>query len=253
MTGPEREGLYRLHDEIDSLVQTLEAARADVARESTGSDDSGTVVVTTGAGGRVTGVRVTPGWRERVGAQGLGEAVLAAIQRAAIDWVSSVTAALDAQATLPAPKARPAPLPSEFPATQLDEFADRSLTGDQIRVSLNELTNLLSAVNADIDRLTARVATHLAADHTGHSRAGHVTVTVSGAGSPTGLQYDRRWLQTAPDDRICAETAEAFRAAYEKAGEQTVAGLIGEGPLAETLALANDPLELTRRLRLRTD
>ena len=80
-----------------------------------------------------------------------------------------------------------------------------------------------------------------------------VAVTVAGSGALSDVKYDKRWLVNAHEYNIGRETTEAFEAAYRRAGEQAVTDLLRQGPFGAALAVAQDPTELARRMRLRND
>src|SRR4051794_16691232 len=71
----------RILDEGDALTRVAgSAARAT----ATGADETESVRVTLDPQGRVAGVSVAAGWRQRLGADGLSDAVLAATRDASV-------------------------------------------------------------------------------------------------------------------------------------------------------------------------
>jgi DNA-binding protein YbaB len=246
------ERLAELRDRADSVAQKMEAAQAQSA-DFTGTDESGLVSVTLAAVGHVQEVRVERGWREQLGAAGLGAAVREAAAAAATARLEAWGDAFIEQEDSPDPRPRPMPLTFETTAHQLDELATGKLDGSQRRAALEELLAMAEAIERGIDQVSGQMQAHLDAEYTGRSQGGHVTVKISGAGAIDEVRYDPRWLLEAHELNIGRETTDAFRAAYRRAGERTVADMVANSPLGEIQALGQDPLGLARRLYLRDD
>jgi DNA-binding protein YbaB len=230
----------------------MEAAQ-DQAADFTGADDTGLVSVTMAAAGHVRDVTVKRGWREQLGAAGLAAAVRDAAAAAATARLESWGDAFIEQDQSPDPRPRPMPLSFETMAYQLDELATGKLAGGQRRAALEELLSMAEAIERGIDQVSTQLQGHLDAEYSGRSQSGHVTVKVTGAGAVADVRYDVRWLVEAHELNIGRETADAFRAAYRRAGERTVADMVADSPLGEVQALSQDPLGLARRLYLRED
>jgi DNA-binding protein YbaB len=246
------ERLAQWRDEADILAQKLEAVQAQEA-EFTGSDRSGAVTVTISGPGHVRAVAVDRSWRTELGVGGLGAAVQEAVDAAVTARTAAWSEAFVEQDEAPDPRARPMPLTHETPAYQLNELATGNLTGSQRQAALEELLAMVEAIEQGVDGATAQIEAHLDARYTGRSRNGHVSVTVTGGAAVAEVRYDSRWLMEAHEININRETTEAFLAAYQRAGERTLADLVAQTPLGEVQALGQDPLGLARRLYLRED
>ena len=92
---------------------------------------------------------------------------------------------------------------------------------------------MAEAIERGIDQVSGQMQAHLDAEYTGRSQGGHVTVKISGAGAIDEVRYDPRWLLEAHELNIGRETTDAFRAAYRRAGERTVADMVADSPLGE--------------------
>jgi DNA-binding protein YbaB len=236
-------GLTRLSHQLEDMARHANAAAAAAAGPIVGSDETGSVSVVVDDDGVITTVEVDPGWREVVGVAGLGTAVVgAAVAAVAIRTETFLEAWMEAEAQDEAQDGAqadrdPQPVvPRDFPPMFGPTFAPRP--GRPTDGSMAELAALLHNVNQDIDRLSVEIQS-LAGDHTGTSRAGHVSATVTGALTLVDVDFDKRWLVNADDHNITTEMTEALRAAYERAGRRTVADLIARSTLGELVAPTN--------------
>lgn len=244
------ERLAQLRDRADSLAQKMAAAQV-TPEDFTGADATGLVSVQVAGTGQVQRVSVERGWRGQLGAAGLAAAVQEAAAAAAVARLEAWGDAFVEQDDSPDPRPGPAPLSFETTAYQLNELATSKLDGSRRRAALEELLAMAEAVEQGIDQVTTQVQAQLAAEYAGRSQSGHVAVTVTGTGEVVAVRYDARWLAEAHELNIGRETADAFQAAYRRAGERTVADLVAGSPLGEIQALSQDPLGLARRLYLR--
>jgi len=240
------ERLAALRDRVDSMAQELEAVRARAA-ETTGGDSTGYIRVTVAADGQVRQVSVRPGWRTRLDATSLAAAVRDAVEQANVARIQAWGEAFTEQDKQPTPKPRPAPKTHESFAYRFQEAATAGSDGSRLRPALEELLALAQAVERGIDQVSAQLRAQATTVHAGRSRRGHVSVTITAAGSLADVKFEPRWLAGAHELNIGLETTDAFQAAYRRAAERT------SHPLGEIQALARDPLELARRLHLRDD
>ncbi len=238
--------LAALRDRVDSMAQELEAVRARTA-DANGRDSTGYVRVTVAASGKVREVSVKPGWRARLDAAGLAAAVREAVEKADLARFQAWGEAFTQQDKLPSPKPRPAPPTHESFAHRFQEAATAGQDGSRLRPALEGLLAMAEAVERSIDQVSAQLRARAATGLTGRSRRGHVSVTLTAAGSLTEVKFEPRWLAGAHELNIGLETPDAFQAAYRRAAERT------PNPLGEIEALARDPLLLARRLHLRDD
>lgn len=81
--------------------------------------------------------------------------------------------------------------PGPTTAHQLGELTTGKLDGRQRRAALEELLAMAEAIERGLDQLSGQLQAQLAAEYTGRSQGGHVTVKVSGAGAIGEVRYDR--------------------------------------------------------------
>jgi DNA-binding protein YbaB len=248
--GDPFEASQRQLDEGAAIREGARAAADGGAAGGRGSDSSGAVTVSLDGAGRVAGVQIAAGWRGRVDAGLLGEAVREAVLAAAVArlaaWGESYA---DEGATVPGP-AVDGPLGGESFAEQLQQAATARMSAEDGRAALLELLAMAEELERGIDEVSARLQSTVDATHTGRSADRHVTVTVTGGGAVTGVRYDRNWLLEAHEINIGRQTLSAFTAAYESAARTGVGQLIAESSLGEVQRAAQDPFGLARRLRL---
>ena len=246
MDDDSAERLAALRDRVDSMAQELEAVRARTA-DADGKDSTGYVRATVAASGQVREVSVRPGWRAHLNAASLASAVREAVEKADLARIRAWGEAFTEQEKLSSPKPRPAQATHESFAYRFQEAATAGQDGSRLRPALQELLAMAEAVERSIDEVSAQLRTQAKTGLTGRSRRGHVSVTITAAGSLTDVKFEQRWLAGAHELNISLETTDAFQAAYRRAVERT------PNPLGEIQALARDPLELARRLHLRDD
>ncbi len=219
----------RLRVEADDLAQRMTQVQ-DPAVRFQGVDPAGVVTVTVDGNGQVRDVSVGQEWRRVGGSVELADAVRAAVDAAGLDRLRGLDESLSEQLDAPEPPAGSAAAPS---------------APGRAGASSTEIN-----VDADLDQLSRQVEDQQSRSYEGRSGARHVTVRVTGQGEVVGLDYDSRWLHAAHEYNISRETREAFEAAYRRAGEQTVEGLIADSRIGALSRLAGDPVELARRLGL---
>lgn len=255
-TGPD---FGRLRAEADDLTRRL-GATDDPAARYQGSDPSEVVTAQVDGDGRVRHVRVAQGWRQVGGAVGLGSAVRAAVETAALDRLRALDERLATELAGPV-----APDPAGHAAATGEDGAarGRNRAVDELVASLSaqpdqeatieamrEMVRMVKDLDADLDALSRQVADRQARSYDGQSAGRHVTVRITGDGAPVGVDYDARWLYDTHEVNIGRATVEAFEAAYLAAGRQTVEGLVADSRIGALSRLAGDPLELARRLGL---
>jgi hypothetical protein len=265
--------------QLEQITTELERDRARfsaVGRQSrrpvSGSDDTGTVEVGLDRHGRLTRVRLDNAWERRLGADGLGSAVIAAYGAAAAlraeGWAGGFDDAAPTRTTAPTPAGEthdevdesvlaPAPvdpeeatdrsvadsmdLPRRFAealANRGPEVTDEAMVGGLLSF-LEDADRAFDSALVQIDALSAGTAT-------GHSSSGRVTAVVSLAGGePRSLDVDTSWAVGAHPFNISREVVEAVndaqRVAAMRAAEQSG---------VEDVRKLQDPQELLERMRL---
>jgi DNA-binding protein YbaB len=245
--------LAQFHDELDVQAQRLDAAFKATAGPFTGLDSTESVTVTVTEAGRVTAVTVEQGWRDELGVDMLGAAVLEAIHTALAAYLDELSVAAAEQDEAPPPPVRPLAAPSENLAQQLQDLSSGPMTSDELQAGMVELLSLLQTVNDSMDQVEAQVVAFTKAKHTGRSRSGHVRAIVNGRGEILEVDYDKRWLVNAHEYNVSRETREACDAAYRMISERGVSDVIARSPLGQAAALSQNPQELARRFHLRRD
>ncbi|MGH3899026.1 MAG: YbaB/EbfC family nucleoid-associated protein [Pseudonocardiaceae bacterium] len=239
--------LGELRREAEDLQRCLAIDPAALYR---GSDGSGSVAVTVDSEGRVTDVRLERSWRQAVGEQALGAAVLEAVADAGMQrlaaWGADVAAVAADGHGLHLPRDPALRENSSAMAVRPVMAAD----GGQTRQAVQELVSLLQGVEAELDDLERRTDRRLAQNVAGVSPNHLVKVTVTGGGQVTDVSLQPRFLKRTDDAGIARELRSAFQTAYGRVGSLGLQGLLGDGPLARLHALGQDPAGLLGRLGL---
>jgi DNA-binding protein YbaB len=176
--------------EQSSAFRDRAHAAAGVASSATGSDVTGSVTVTLDGEGRVSAVRIRAGWRDRVEAGVLGDAVREAVQAAAVNRLAAWGQAFsdEVPAASPASAER---LDRDGLADQLHQLSSGRMSAEDGRAALLELLAMAEDLERGIDEVSAGLASVESATHTGRSADRHVTVTLTGSGEVSALRYDR--------------------------------------------------------------
>jgi hypothetical protein len=252
---PVPEGLRRLYAEAVQFTQRM--AAPDVLRSPrAGTDATGLLSVDVGPDGRVSGVSVAPDWSSGLTVEELGNAVVEAVNDAALnrlaDWADATDTppgaageAVDADRR-PSEHSRP-PLPRIPPPGPLGDLSNAG-----VEANVGELFELMADARAAIDAAGRRLAERAAARTSGHSPGREVTVTLQG-NLPVEVEMSPTWARRAAATEIGRALRLAFAAAYRAQGSLTLDDLAAGSPLAALRDLTADPLELLRRVGLRAD
>jgi DNA-binding protein YbaB len=213
--------LRQLQLEAEALSAQLSAAAEAAAGEFTGQDDARVVTVTVRGDGTPSRVELEPQWRRTVSDRGLGPAVVAALESAAVARM----AAWGEHAA-----AEPRPVVPVDP-TRGGALGDPSSA--QSKAALRDLFDLIGEVSAGLDQLNRAPA---ALPVVSMSLGQTVRVTATG-GAVGSVDFDDQWLRMAAPERI----AEAVREALARSVEDAAAA-------RERLAGAVPGLDRVRRL-----
>lgn len=190
---------------LGALMSSAQALAPPGAR---GTDPSGCVHLTLGADGLPTSIDVVAGWERRVGADGVGDAVVDAFHAAVHDRLETWSRALardgwQARAdqvhlggTDGAGRGRPVPVPRPPVVERLDPRP------------LGDVTEDVLAALRDPAAFTGPPP----AAGTGTDRSGHVAIAVSAAGL-TSCSADGRWVAERSAAQLGTALAEALHAA----------------------------------------
>lgn len=235
--------------DLEELRREAEALRRSFARGQDpdarhhGRDGTGSVHVTVGGDGRVVDVQLDRTWRQSVGPEALGAAVLEAVGDASMRRLAAWGEAVADDPGPPADGIDPTPPPMVRPGAPTDNAATRRAVQDML--------SLLEGVEADLEDLERRIDQRVQQQVVGRSPTHQVTVRVGGVGEVTDVEVQRRFVDRTDDRGIARELRNAFQAAYERAGTLGLDGLLGDGRLAQMHALGSDPTALLGRLGLR--
>jgi DNA-binding protein YbaB len=227
---PTLDEIVRLSTELQALVAPLAGAGGALQEEAEGADPNQAVTVVLDRAGRVSAVRPSTQWAERVPAEGFGAAVLQAVQAA--QGVRLQRWAEAARSTPPSAAAPPAPTPP----------TPRAASGPPINVMslLDEVTTAFDS----LDRLAEQVAAQRAAPPAGSAAegaaSGDVHVTLSAQGEVAAVHADPGWVAHTNLNRLGERLLEAFQQAYE----QHDAGVRPPAPIQlspQMQAVAADP------------
>lgn len=262
MTTPDRPGsigseFEELAREAEELRQAF-AAGQDPSAEYSAQDDSGTVQITVDGRGRVSKVQVDRDWEDVVGVEGLGPAVLDAVNNAVMQrlaaWEIAVADPGNASgaggggtrgrpAGGGASRTRPPAAPPPDRTAQ-----QRQVPGSATPTDPAQVLAWLENFDAELDRFERRLTSRLHEETVGRSPGHHVTVTLTG-GQVSAIDIDQRWLDRgAHPHRLGEEIRGAFEAAYERGGDVSFESLLGDSPLGKLYALGNDPRRMWGRL-----
>ncbi|WP_345367032.1 hypothetical protein [Actinoallomurus liliacearum] len=208
--------------EAESLAQAARVAYRPPPEVTDSSDASGTVTVTMNDHGRrVTRVVVAADWRDRVGAEGLGPAVMEAVVSARLSAMKDFAAATAEAPSTPSTPSAPASPPSA---------AKRPMTAR----NWDELGRMLDTLERAIDAcaISPPIDQEKNDETVGHSANRRIAVSMV-AGQPSSVNMDHRWALRAGHRQLSASLLEAFDSAYaagaaDDAGAEPTADLFGE-------------------------
>ncbi|MGL5867017.1 MAG: hypothetical protein ACRCYX_14335 [Dermatophilaceae bacterium] len=246
----ELDDLYDLRDEIDRLAQGFDAAAQPRQAHYEGGDDAGAVTVRVSPTGVVTHVGVATHWRDRVGPDGLPDAVLAAIQSASLsrleDWGHGVEEAQSG----PQPRARPVPGVYDTLAGQLEDRVRQSKSPAEAAAVQAALVEVMDEVLRSVDEVTADLDAALAASVSGRSGSGRVVAEIAPTGDLVALTYDHAWLDRAHAANLGRETLAAIDDARRALAGRSIADILAGSRLTELQTMLNNPDAVSQRLGL---
>jgi DNA-binding protein YbaB len=233
------EALAGLRADGEALLRrTRRAVRAPA---DPGSDRTGSVAATLDEQGRVAAVSVAARWRSDLADEHLGEAVVEAVQDAAM---KRLTAWGDAYADFVAPEPAPSTGGLHGGLASIDSL---SLPEAEREAALVALLEVVESIERGLDEVSGKLQHTVNAIHIGHSPHREVTVEVTGGGDVTAVRFDRRWLRNAHEADLARQLTAAFRAAYAQAAAHGVQQLIADSPLGEAQWVMQDPIGFVRR------
>jgi DNA-binding protein YbaB len=236
--------LRQLQHDLDAMTRRLEAAAHTGGGMVTGTDATGTVEVDMTTAGIPAGVRLRPDWRDRLGAEGLGAAVVQASTSAVTarlarlaTWGAGISEQTDTADT-PAPAGlAPAGFTPGDPASR------------QSQLAIEDLLDLLYDLDDQIPALQAAAETAATTPVQTHNPHHTVTVTTIG-GTPTRVDIDTHWAASAHHDHIAGAITDTLIAAHQASNGLREQAL-GTSPAIERLRhLTASPERLLREIGL---
>ncbi len=238
MSDDRWEALDGLGDEGAALLRRARsAARAPAAQ---GSDATGSVAVGLNEQGRVATVTVARTWQSHLTPGQLGEAVVQAVQDAALRRLTAWGEAY-------AEPAESEPQPSTgVPRRQLDSVTAGASSAAEREAALVALLEVVESIERGLDEVSGKLRGTLNATHIGHSPHREVTVELTGGGDVTAVRFHRVWLRDAHEATIARQVMAAFRTAYEQVTAHGVDRLIADSALGEAQWVLQDPAGFVR-------
>ncbi|MEV1115095.1 YbaB/EbfC family nucleoid-associated protein [Actinosynnema sp. NPDC049800] len=214
-------------DEEDRRPRRKQETAPDVADVLRGSDSGGVVTVTVDDSADVLSVTLASQWKQAVDPRALGSVVTSAMNAATMQ-------ALAKQVERPVTEEPPAPpIPPQ----------------DSSRITLAEVTRLMDAVTADLERFKRQVAEVVDRPVTAESRGGHVRGAAQ-RGQVVDIAVDPAWAHTARNSELEQELVEVLRALRARSAPADLTRGPQSPAIAELTALVSDPNTLLRRVGL---
>lgn len=183
--------------------------------------------------GRYAGLMITTGWRDRIGPDGLPDAIVHAGARARELWTETAGVA-------------------EERGTATD-VGDRTDWLDEISEAFDEMTpagqdealfamaGLLGTVTGELDERLERIREQEDARFTGADGRGYVAVTLTAGGLLSAVELDQKWLPSAGIQRLVAAAREALFEA-QRARDVAIDAVRNDTPAADaTRRLVTEP------------
>lgn len=241
---PDDEGDWRrrfteqdLDEEDDDRPRRSAPGQRVVSRDS--AEDPAAIAVLVDERGAVSDVIIPAQWRDAVRPHDLGRVLLEAVNKAIAHRVTSQVEQLN----LDAPVERPVFSRRDAPSAGGDP------TSPVAESLVNEVLELFSRFDAELDAYAAQVRQAATATHRGEGVNGRIVVTVA-AGQIAGVDVDVRWASVARHTEIRAEAMSAFQAAWRQAASYGSPAIPLPPSIARLQELAGDPEALSRQLGL---
>ena len=236
-------GFEELRRNVERLRAFTQAGDAGAAHRISGSDDEGLVEVTLSPSGDVEAVTLDPDWRDALGEDGLGSAIVTALQAATSSRMAEWADAVKEDEDVPGRS-----VPEELlPLPGLAETEPGHPSSPDAVEEAHRMLDLVRSAHSQVDsmkQMLLLVGTQASAVST-PDRA--VTVTTSGP-NITGIQLNERWVHHTGDRQIADAVRDAIRGVGAGAAQKQ-ADILAQFPeIAEIRQLAANPADLLRRL-----
>jgi DNA-binding protein YbaB len=235
------ERFFEFRDEFDRAAQRYEQA-ASSGGEVRGVDPSGNVSAARSGPNEPWRIEVGSRWKSSLAASELSQAVLTAMQSAAVAaaqaWAGAVAEGGEE------PRNRPLPRFGDTPAGRLEEALRGRKNLAETEAMLERLVATVDSFSQGIEETFAVIARREGKTPS-NAGGGVVEVAALASGAVTRINYDQNWLESASPEEISRRTTEAIADSVSAASRGN--GNPFEGtPLEEYGALVNDPDALRR-------
>jgi hypothetical protein len=190
-----------------------------------GQDADRIVQVVVSLEAEIIAVRLSPRWRQVVAPQALHASVLSATNAATMQALARGVEQVDL--TAPAPP--------------------KSASADESPLTNQDVQRLLDAVNAELNRFTARLSTIVDQQVQVRSSGGHVKGSAQ-RGRVLTLDIDTAWAGQARHTEIETELVDVLRGLHDASTPREMAAGPSGSAISELMGLAADPRRLMRRL-----
>jgi hypothetical protein len=203
------------------------------------AEDPAAITVAVDERGAVSDVVIPAQWRDVVQPHDLGQVLLEAVHKAIAHRVTSQVEQLDLDGPIEHPvfSRRDAPSAGGDPTSPVAESL------------VNEVLELFSRFDAELDAYAAQVRQAATATNRGEGVNRRIVVTVA-SGQVAGVDVDVRWVSAARHTEIRAEAISAFQAAWRQAAASGSGAIPLPPSIARLQELASDPEALSRQLGL---
>jgi hypothetical protein len=223
----------------DEDYRPRRTAPADRVVPQGNAEDPAAITVVVDEQGAVSDVVIPAQWRDVVQPRNLGQVLLEAVNKTIINRVTSQVEQLD----LDAPAERPVFSHRDAPSAGGDP------TSPVAQNLVNEVRDLFSRFDAELEAYTAQMRQAATAMNRGEGVNGRIVVTVA-AGRVAGVDVDVKWASAARHTEIRAEALSAFQAAWRQEASRGSGGIPLPPSIARLQELASDPEALSRQLGL---
>jgi len=246
--GPDEDTAQRLRElqhEIEALAHRLDAAASAGGDTFTGTDVTGAVeVVVTGSGAAAEAL-LRPDWRDRLRADGLGPAVVAASSAAATARLSAWGAGMAEQAgAAGSAEAVSGPVGAGPVVFEPGDPGSR-----QSQLAVEDLLDLIYDLDGRLPAVLAASEVAATTPVIAENHAATTRVTMIG-GSVTRVDFDAVWLRSAQHQRIAAAITETLIAAHQTADARRGQALEDSPGFARLRQLTESPEKLLREVGL---
>lgn len=236
------ERIARLADELATRAAALAAAGSAIrAVSSEGADPRKAVSVVLDGSGRVTRVRPSALWAQRITPGELGDAVFAAVQAAEAARIAEYVAAVQRSHETDAAAAATAPPRGTAAPDEARPLSNLPAVLDEIATAIAGLDRLIEQPPVQPGEHTRTTAENVRSHRP-------VQVILSRSGEHSAVRIDPQWAQRANLQQLTTELGGAFERAYQEFDTSADARAPSASELPPRMAaIAADPLGALHR------